>query len=378
VVHIITGLGQGGAENALYRLIAADQVPSRFTVISLTGEGEFGPRLQALGVRVFALECRTGMQSPLAVWRIIHLLRQVRPNVVQTWMYHADLLGGIAAKAAGVPVCWGVRNSVLSSEHIGCFTNFIARLCSWASPFIPTKIVSCSQRAIDAHVRGGYENKFVLIPNGLDLTSMTPSRQVRDGARIALGIPLDAPVVGHVGRAHPMKDHRTLLEAFELVRAEVPQARLLLVGQGLAAESEYLCKHTEGLSLGNSVHALGARQDIGVLMNAMDVFALTSVAEAFPNVLLEAMACGVPCVVTDVGDAAAIVGESGWVCAPQSASEVASALLLAIREEDVRKRKRSGRARQRVEQEFSVDAMVSAYNAVWTTAVVGKTKVCAA
>ena len=373
VVHIITGLSRGGAENVLYRLIQAQPNPSQHSVVSLMDEGIFGDRLKELGVEVRCLGLRRGrVPSPLVIWRLLRWLRQLRPDLVQTWMYHADLLGGLSARLAGVPVFWGLRNGNLDPEQSRHLTLRVARLNACLSRWLPTRIVSCSVRAVEIHRALGYADKFVVIPNGLDLARFTPVDVARRGTvRHVLGLPEGLKVIGHLGRPDPQKDHATLLKVFARVAAQRKDVCLLLAGLDLEHGSPYLdglLARTKTSGLVNRIMALGQRDDVPDLMAVMDVFFLSSTGEAFPNVVVEAMACGTPCVVTDVGDSAEIVGDAGWTASPGDVGALADALLEALGEQAETHALRRQCARRRIEENFSIERMVKAYREVWEIA----------
>lgn len=373
VTHVITGLSRGGAENVLYRLIHAQPEPSRHSVVSLTDEGTFGERLRALNVDLYCLHLRRGaIPSPAATWRLWHRLRQLQPDVVQTWMYHADLLGGLAARLTGTPVCWGLRNSDLSPGKSKGLTRRVAGFNTRLSRWLPARIVSCSARAAEIHRALGYADKFVVIPNGLDLTRFTPVDEARrEAIRRSLGLHERCTVIGHLGRPDPQKDHATLLRVFARVAEQREDARLLLAGLDLAHGTAYLdglLARTRTSSLASRIITLGERDDVPDLMAAMDVFLLSSFGEAFPNVVVEAMACGTPCVVTDVGDSSEIVGDTGWVAPPGQVDVLTRLVLKALDEPDEEQASRRERARQRVEERFGIEQMVSAYREVWQSA----------
>jgi len=377
IAHVITGLSRGGAENVLYRLIEAQPDPSRHSVISLLDEGVFGERLQALGVEVRCMGLRQGrVPSPYAIWKLSRWLQRLRPDVVQTWMYHADLLGGLAARLAGIPVCWGLRHSNLSPEKNRRLTLLIAQMNARLSQWIPSRIVSCSVRAAEIHRSLGYANKFTVIPNGLDLNRFVPvDRCRRDTIRHELGIPERCKVIGHLGRSDPQKDHATLLKSFAKVAAQRDDTYLLLAGRGLEHGFAYLDEllvQTGAVTFANRVKALGQRDDVADLMAAMDVFVLTSVGEAFPNVVVEAMACGTPCVVTDVGDSAEIVGETGWIALPGDVDGLASMIIDSQTESEGARIFRREQSRRRVEERYGVEQMLVGYQQVWDEVVTCK------
>lgn len=374
VTHIITGLTQGGAENVLYRLIQAQSDPSKHSVISLMDEGIFGARLRALDVEVRCMGLkRGGIPSPTVIWRLSRWLRQIRPTVVQTWMYHADLLGGVAARLVGIPVCWGIRQSNLSPDHNRYTTLQVARLNARLSRWLPSRIVSCSARAVQAHRSLGYADKFVVIPNGFDLSYFKPaSPERRSLIRHALGLPEGSKVIGHLGRSDPQKDHVTLLKVFEQVAVRYDDAYLLLAGRDLEHGNPYLDEllvQTGTSALVSRIKALGQRDDAPDLMTAMDVFLLSSVGEAFPNVVAEAMACGTPCIVTDVGDSKEIVDDTGWIAPPGNMPQITAAVLEALEEPERTYILRRQRARRRVEENYRIDRMVAGYQSVWDEAL---------
>lgn len=374
VAHIITGLSRGGAENVLYRLIEAQPEPSQHAVVSLTDEGVFGERLRALGVKVRCLDLHRGsVPSPIAIWRLSRWLRQLRPAVVQTWMYHADLLGGLAARMAGIPVCWGLRHSSLAPEQNKRLTLRVAKCNARLSRWLPSRIVSCSVRATEGHRALGYADKFLVIPNGLNLTRFAPVDAARRRAiRHGLGLPERSRVIGHLGRSHPQKDHKTLLTVFSRVAEKRSDTHMLLAGLDLEHGRSYLdglLARTETTRLASRITALGQRDDVPDLMAAMDVFLLSSSAgEAFPNVVAEAMACGTPCVVTDVGDSVEIVGDTGWTAPPGNAELLADAVLEALGESEEAHAERGQRARRRIGENYSIERMVSAYREAWEAA----------
>jgi glycosyltransferase involved in cell wall biosynthesis len=365
IVHVITGLSRGGAESALYRLLAAQPDGSATHVVSLTDDGVFGAKLRAAGIGVTCLGMGGVAGSCLGMLALLRLLKRLRPQVVQTWMYHADLVGGIVSRLAGVPVCWGIRNGNLAMERTKRSTRVIAKVCAWLSAVIPARIVSCSTNAGAAHREFGYADRFVVIPNGLDLEVWRPAPNRRVPVRDTLGVPQDSFLVGHIGRADPQKDHANLLAAFERFAAHQPRAHLLLVGAGLSAGDEYLRTLLRGRDLGSCLTALGPRDDVPELLQALDLFVLSSAGEAFPNVVIEAMACGIPCVVTDVGDSAAIVGDAGWTVPPHDAAAMANALQEAVLESPVEHLARRDRARRRIQRDYDVNRMAIAYQKLW-------------
>jgi glycosyltransferase involved in cell wall biosynthesis len=366
IVHIITGLTQGGAENALFRLVSLAPDPSKVWVICLSHEALFVEPLRSLGVGVTCLGIRPQQVSPLKFLKMVTLLRRLRPDLVQTWMYHADLLGGIAARLIGVPVCWGIRFSNFSSEHSMRSTRLVARFCALLSYIVPARIISNSYRAIDPHRQLGYADRFVVIPNGLDVEKWCPKPELRQELRHELGLPADAFVFAHAGRGDPQKDHGTLALAFSKLAENMPQAHLLLCGRRLIPGDPYFETLPFSREARRRVVALGARNDLPDLWPAADGFVLSSAyGEGFPNVLAEAMACGLPCVTTDVGDAAAIVGDAGWVVQHSQPDQLTDAMIALARTNPDEYARLSHAARERIAQNFTAKQMASEFRRVW-------------
>lgn len=369
IVHVITGLGRGGAESALFRLVSAAPDRARCKVVSLGDGGLFRPRLEQLGVEVVSLGMHTRLPSPLALLRLVRLLRRWQPQLVQTWMYHADLLGGIAARFARVPVCWGIRQSDLSPQVNKASTRVIVRLCAMLSRRVPARIVSCSQRAAEVHRAIGYAAPFVVVPNGLDVRDWQPQPELREPLRRELGLSPDEFVFVHAGRADPQKDHGNLARAFSLLPLGPARPRLILCGKGLGPSDAYLRAMPFSAAARSAVLPLGERDDLPRLWQAADAFILSSSGEAFPNVLAEAMACGLPCVTTDVGDAGEIVGDTGLVVPARDAAALARAMQ-SLRLLTPDERQALGRAaRQRVETRYTLERMAVGFRNVWNDVI---------
>lgn len=371
VLHVITGLGQGGAESVLCRLVESTPAEVRHTVISLTDEGVYADRLRRAGATVLALGMAPGRFSVRAFQRLRGYIRGSRPQVVQTWMYHADLLGGLAARMSGVPaVAWGIRNSGAHLARSSLSARLVMRVCAWLSRRVPAAIVCCAEDARRRHVQAGYAAApMVVIPNGYDLARLRPDAQARIAVRRELGLDEDTPLIGCVARWDPLKDHANLVRALAVLReaGSVSGLRCVLVGRGMTPDNAELAALLAEHGVAGQVLLLGPREDVPAIMSALDLHVLPSRAEGFPNVVAEAMACGTPCVVTDAGDAAAIVGDHGWVVPIEDPRALAAAIALAfttLADPDARAKLSQG-ARERVQHAFSLPAMAQAYHALW-------------
>jgi len=364
LLHVITGLPRGGAEMMLYKLLARiDRDRFEPAVVSLRGEGPVGARIRDLDVAVDSL----GAEGPLgAVASLVRLRRAVvrfSPHVVQTWLYHADLLGGLAARLGGSPpVVWGIRMSRVDREAFRASTVAIARLCAWLSPLLARQIVCCSEAGRQAHAAFGYDaSKMTVIPNGFDTEQFRPDGNARRSVREALGLPADSRLVGMVARTDPHKDHPTFLSAAAAVCRRIPDVHFILVGLGTEAANAELGRQVEATGIAERFHRLGARDDVPALTASFDVAVSSSIGEGFSNAIGEAMACGVPCVVTDVGDSAWVVGETGRVVPPRDAQALGAAITDVLSLPPDAYAELGAAARRRVVENFAIGDVVRRY-----------------
>jgi glycosyltransferase involved in cell wall biosynthesis len=367
IIHVITGLNDGGAEAVLFRLCTHDLVCDH-VVISLSCEGKYGSLLRNAGVKIYALGMRPNRPSFFALLKFIQLLRSHKPDVIQTWMYHSDLFGGIIARILGIKtIVWGIRHTTLEPGKSKKSTIWIAKLLSRLSSWLPVRIAVCAQRAMDVHEALGYDRtKMHFIPNGYDLTYFTPMPNEARGLRAKWGVGPDVALIGTVGRYDPQKDYNNLLQALEILCSRNISLRCILVGTNLDDGNKELVAQIQRLGLEETIILLGKRTDIPVVMSAIDLYVLSSSSEAFPNSVAEAMACESPCVVTDVGDAAYIVGDTGWVVPPFDHEAWAESIQQALFERKQSKwQQRCVSARTRIEQQFRIDRMITAYHDLW-------------
>ncbi|HEX7044413.1 MAG TPA: glycosyltransferase [Burkholderiales bacterium] len=381
ILHIVTGLSVGGAEAMLARLV--ERLRDEFTqeVIALGGAGPIGDRIAALGVPVGTMDLSSRAPNPLALAKLAGAVRRFAPDVVQTWMYHADLLGGLAARLAGVrAVAWNIRNGDVSHSETPWRTRAVMRGCALLSRRVPSCIVSCSHRAVALHVARGYDRRrFVVIPNGFDLDRFRPDESARRSVRQELGIPQDAPIIGLVARADPQKNHPLFVAAAGELHQRRPDVHFLLIGRGVNRENAALLRRVGQTGIRRVTRMLGERHDVPRLTAALDISTVCAGrGEAFPNVLGEAMACGVPCVATDVGDAALIVGDGGRVVPPNDAAAVARAWDELLSLSAGQRRALGQRARGRIRERFELNAIARRYAQLYRELAPGEHRPCAA
>lgn len=370
VMHIISGLNDGGAEGVLYRLCIYDN-QAKHIVVSMMNEGKYGPLLKAKGIQVHSLNMSAGKFSFPAAWLLFRLIRHNRPDLVQTWMYHADFFGGLIAKIAGIKrVFWNVRHTNFHQGKSKRSTLRVLAACKYLSSWMPKFIIYCAHEAQVVHESLGYKREIAkVISNGYDFKTFYPNLQYEMALRSEIKISKNSNLLGLVGRFNPQKDHNNLISALSLVKASGYEFSLVLIGDGMNNDNHALTKMIEISKISSKVHLLGQRSDISLVMNAIDLHILpSSHGEAFPNVLAEAMACGTPCVTTDVGDAALIVGQTGWVVTPQDPQALADSIIKAIEEmqnKPIIWAKRKDACRERVTEMFSIEKMLTAYHDTW-------------
>lgn len=356
----------------LYRYLTAldkERYPS--SVISLLKPGAVGPRIDSVSVRHIALGMRVSRVTPMDIIRLTRAVRSLNPALLHGWMYHGNLAASIAGLVARgrPPVIWGVHHSLSDLSLEKPSTRWVIRLSARLSRRTAA-IIYCSRAAADDHERVGYSAlRRVIIPNGIDCNEFQPSANARSQLIELLGIPESRIVIGNVARFHPMKDQANLVHAIAMLRAKGHDVHGLVIGDGHDEEGP-VRRTARELGIADRITTLGARGDISRLMPGLDLYALSSAwGEAFPLAVTEAMACGVPAVVTDVGDCSWLVGDTGTVVPPRDAQALASAIATVIDLGPDGRRQLGTRARSRVVENFSLKQYVAKHRDVYTAAL---------
>ena len=365
IAHVISDLDTGGAEMMLTKLIEGlDRNRFSNTVISLTTRGQLSQRIEALGTRVYTLGMKRGQPDIRALPHLVKLLRAFKPAVVQSWLYHADLLCTFAVIWAGSPtLVWNVRCSNMDLKQYSLVTRLVVRVLAWRSA-IPAAVVVNSEAGRSQHERLGYHpRRWAYIPNGFDTQRFAPNSDRRAARRIEWKVPNDAVLIALIARVDPMKDHATFLEAARFVVRARPLARFVLVGK----DTETLASLAVEKGLKDAMLLLGYQADAASLLPAMDIVCLSSAfGEGFPNVLGEAMACAIPCVSTDVGDARNIVGDTGIVVPVREPKALAEAIIDLIDRGPGRRTALGMAARERIEKKYSLQKIVEQYTMLYS------------
>lgn len=370
VLHAITGLEVGGAENMLVRLLdAGTREKFEPSVLSLMDPdaapyGTLAPQVSALRIPMATLKMPRRRPTLGNVWCLCRTMRVADPHLIQGWMYHGNLAATVGAWSLPdrPPVIWNIRHSVHDLSLEKPLTRLIIKLSARLSR-LPRAIIYNSRVSAAQHQALGFAAaRAVVIPNGFDTARFKPQPDARARLCSELGLDPAETLVGMIARNHPMKDHGNLVRAAGLLRERGHDVHLMLIGSGVDAGNRELCELIGGLGLEGRVSLLGERGDVPALIAGLDLVALSSAwGEGFPNVLGEAMASGVPCVATDVGDCTWVLGPHGIIVPPRQSEALAIALgrLIDLGSEARRQLGQAGRAR--IIQHFSIHEVVRQY-----------------
>ncbi|MDB5693178.1 MAG: glycosyl transferase [Alphaproteobacteria bacterium] len=375
ILHVITALDPpGGAEHKLVRLARHQRLREGLSpvVLSLGPTGPLGEVLREAGIPVETAGFKGRGRVLWGLWHLVRLIRRERPDVVQTWMYHADLLGGVAARLAGNRnVVWGIRNTDLYPGDGNSRLIKVMKLCASLSRLVPRAIVCVAEAARARHAALGYDEKrMVVIPNGYDPDPLTD--EPRDAARAALGLPQAAIVVGSVGRYNHYKDQLNFVRAMGVVAAAREDVRFLLVGRGNVPENAELAAAIAATGAAERFHLLGHRTDAGRCFAAMDVFCLHSKSEGFPNVLAEAMLAGIPSVATDVGDARLLSAGHAEIVPPRDSAALAEAVLVLVGLRPAERSARGEEGRRHIRSHYSLERIAGLYLGLYRAVMAGR------
>lgn len=375
LVFIVTDLLTGGAEIMLYNLLSSLN-RERFDpiVISLMDRGRFGDLIEALSIPVYTVGMKPGIPTPKSTYRLLQIVRKIQPELIQGWMYH----GNVAAQFSSIlslqkiPVLWDIQNSISSLNDEKKMTGAIIKLSAYISK-LSRKIIFVSKVSQLQHEALGFDiQEACVIPNGIDTGTFIPSDESRLSVRAELGLPKETILIGLIARFHPQKDHKNFLEAAALLSKNSSNVHFLLAGQGVETNNQDIHQLIQELGLLNQISLLGERTDIPRLTSALDITSLSSAyGEGFPLAVGEAMSCGVPCVVTDVGDSAWLVGDTGRVVPPRDPEGLCTAWLELIEMGTLARRELGARARQRIKDNFSLESVVQKYQQVYEDVISG-------
>jgi glycosyltransferase involved in cell wall biosynthesis len=365
ILYIISGLSTGGAEMMLYKLLSViNRNVFEPIVLSLTDYGSLGKNIENLKIPVYKMEMKTGLPNPFKLWRFIRLIRKLNPELIQGWMYHANLFSLLAKWVLPNHIClsWNIRHTPDDLKKEKCLTAWVIRLGAKFSSH-PDCIIYNSKVSEQKHKLLGYDNKNkIIIPNGFNCEQFKPFDNAKSKLLLSLGLKKDTLLIGLVARYHIMKDHIGFLYSVERLNNAYPEIHFVLVGEGVDKNNHLLIKLIEDLKITKNVHLLGERIDVAEITAGLDIACSSSSwGESFSNTIGEAMACGVPCVVTDVGDSAWIVGDTGMVVKPGDRKAFTDAMITLIKMSSEERLRLGKLARNRIIKHFSLKQVVKQY-----------------
>jgi len=375
--HIMTSLDIGGAQTMLAKLIevcALNPAAARPWIVTLRPPGVIADRLGKTGCDIYSLDMRGSLPGPSALIRMARVTGRKQPDILQGWMYHGNLAATVAGMVTGrpVPVIWNVRHSLADPASEKRSTRALLAVSARLSRRTAAIIYNSRTAAREHEAIGFAPERAVHIPNGFNCSVFSPNRGRRAMMQRLFGIDPSAIIVAMVARYHPMKDHINLINAVARARNEGYDLHLLLVGTDLDAPGNVAAAAARVALPPDRLTLSGERLDVAEWLPGVDILALSSAwGEGFPNILGEAMACGVPCVTTDVGDSAWVVGGAGMAVPPRDTAALATAIAdLAAMPAETRHAV-GGRGRARVTEHFEIERIVKTYRDLWSGILAG-------
>ena len=362
---MINSLNIGGAERMLVKIAKNDAFAGdKITVVTLIEKGILAGELVGKNHRVISLGLTKNPLTWLKVVKLVGIIRRHQPDVIHSWLYQSDIVAGIVTRfCANCSVIWSLRQSNLTKEHNKFTTRLCMRLCAIMSRYWPDAIVSNAYNAMLTHINIGYAaNKIVIIPNGFDLSQSSRDASAAAKIREEFGIGHDVLMVSMIGRFDSQKNHVGFFRAVRIILNALPDTNFCFAGVGVTTDNPAINKMIHDNNIDKKkLHLLGQRNDIRAILSATDVLVLPSDGEAFPNVVGEAMACEVPCVVTDVGDCAEIVGKTGRVVPVGDMLKFADEVIGMLSKSKLQRRALGRAARLRVKVCYNIDNVAKTY-----------------
>jgi glycosyltransferase involved in cell wall biosynthesis len=370
ILHIITGLDNGGAEAIMFRFVTYDKSNIHY-VVSLRDYGKYGNLLILNNINVHILNISSFYNFFQSIYKLISIIKDIKPDIVQTWMYHADLFGGVISKISNVKkIFWGIHNSTITNST-KLSTRIIIKINSLLSKYVPNKIISCSNRAITIHKSLGFSvNKFFCIHNGYSSKDFYPDILLRQNFRQTYEFSNDIFILGMIARYDNQKDPLNFFKAISIIKKQTKiKFKCILVGSGMDINNKELVNILQSFSLIDDFILFGQSNDINTILNGIDLNILSSrYGEAFPNVIAEAMLSETPCIATNVGDVETLISDTGWIIEPNNSEQLANQIILCFEEYSnnfLKWKERSTNARKRIKDNFTIELMVNNYNKIW-------------
>lgn len=362
LIFIAPDINSGGAENILFN-VAKTFNKKDIVLISLTDIGFYGSKLKNCGYELYALEMKKNIFAIFKFLYLIIIIYKYKPLIVHTWLYRANLFGGVAAKIAGVKkIYWTIHHDFEYSNFLMMLEMKILILFSY---FIPKKIIFGSDISKNNHILNGYsKDKSTIINNGVSTKIFKPNIKFRIDFRKALGIEEDCLLLGNIARYHPLKDHETLFRALQIVKNKGLKFKCILIGSGFTNKIKKIKERINYYELSQNLIIYGQTFKINEIINAFDINILTSKKECSPISLLESMSTGVPCISTNVGDASKLIMDAGWTVQISDFKSLAKLIKKIYLDKNIINIK-SKKSRKRVEMFYRLEIMIEKYKALY-------------
>lgn len=368
ICNVITGLSTGGAEMMLLKIInGMDKDIFNPIVISLSDKGIIGGKIENLGVKVYSLNFRRFSDLPKVIKNFSVILKKHKPDIIQGWMYHGNLFALLGLfYSFKIPILWNIRGSHFILNKVKKSTALIIKLGAKLS-FVPEKIINNSTHSAEKHteILGYKKNKTYIIPNGFNIDMFKPSIIYRKKFRDEMGINDDSILVGLIGRFNLVKGHDLFIEAAnQLVKNEQLKEKIkfILIGNKVDCSNSLLYNHIKKYGLEEYFYLLGEKGDLQNIIPALDLVVSSSYSEGFPNVIGEAMSCGLPCVVTNVGDSGFVVGDTGVIVPAKNIEALTRGIEFIVNMPKSEREILGMSARQRIIDNFSIESVVKKYS----------------
>lgn len=372
IIYIISGIGTGGAEQMLGKILTefnATKLLNTKAIIVLTRNDFELSIFNSLGIDIFYFNFRNILLLPFNLVKLILLIKKLNPDIVQTWMYHADLFGGICSRIAGVKnVIWGIRNSFISSNYMSKTTQFVVKVCVRLSYFIPKYILCNSIQSMKDHENAGYDcNKFKFIPNGFDINNFNGTSSFN--LRNHLNLDDNSILIGNVGRYHLQKNQIGFLKCAKLLHEIRPDIHFVMAGTNVDYNNELITEYIQEFDLSNNVHLLGIRKDLELILPNFNFLLSSSLGEAFPNIIGESMLSKVICICTDVGDCREIIGPYGLITKDSSPESMKDAIMCALNFESEYLKSMGTNARNRIIANYNIEKICNDYLSFYLSSI---------
>ncbi|MBK8574333.1 MAG: glycosyltransferase [Elusimicrobia bacterium] len=367
VLHVLPGLGFGGTEFVVARLARAERaVGVQNKVLYFKGGGPLVEELRKEGIPCQRLTYGAGL-SALARWIFPLKKKGLSFDLVHGWLYSGNLMAGVLSRGIpGTKLVWNLMQANLTPEVNSPKTRFLMAIGAHLSTRWPDRIVYNSVAAQKAHEGTGFDSsKMTVIPNGVDTDRFSPNPVLCTQFKRENNLTSDTIILGHLARWDPQKDHRRLVEAFRLLVSQGVNAHLFMAGPGVTKENTLLMKWIQETGAPDRFHLLGPIEDAPRFLAGLDIFCLSSLGESSSYALMEAMACGVPAVVTDVGDARDVVGDTGVVVPPAQPQAFCDGLKRLTSLSSAARTQKGAQARDRIVRDYSFKKMVDAYQTLY-------------